>query len=408
MNEPYVNYSETEGIPPDKALVREITLKVTEKIIRDTSYSFKNEKDGSLSEEPLNEADPENHRLASAYLDWKYWNGVIYLAINELSGSFNRQDLREYVGKNFRFMFKHLDFFKILFDKRIPAADFHQFFRLDRLDDFGSMGAALIEHHDHEPEETYRKKIMEWAGYLKNRQDRLDDGTFCRRRFAKTTLWVDDLYMSVPFLVRLFKLTGEDHWLEDAILQAYNFNTHLFDPQKGLYHHSWCLENDAHGVACWGRANGWAAMGLVNLLDYIPADHPDRDPLIRLLFEQIIGFSRYQGKTGMWHQLLDKTDSFPETSCSAMFVYTVARAVNKGWIDDMYASIAVRGWAGLTGNISDQGEVGNVSTGFNIRQDLSYYYNRPVEPGGAHGLGAVLLAGSELWKLNAYRDCIWC
>ncbi|HYW96628.1 MAG TPA: glycoside hydrolase family 88 protein, partial [Bacteroidales bacterium] len=78
------------------------------------------------------------------------------------------------------------------------------------------------------------------------------------------------------------------------------------------------------------------------------------------------------------------------------------------WIDNMYTPVAVQGWNGLTKHISATGILDNVSTGFNIKQDLPFYYNRPVETGGAHGLGAVLLAGTEMLKLKEFRDCVWC
>jgi rhamnogalacturonyl hydrolase YesR len=109
----------------------------------------------------------------------------------------------------------------------------------------------------------------------------------------------------------------------------------------------------------------------------------------------------------MWRQLIDKPDSFLETSGTAMFTYGVAKAVNEKWIPEIYASIAINGWKGITENIAPDGQIKNISEGFNIRQDLSYYYNRPCPLNDPHGLGAVLLAGVEIHKMKDYQDYMW-
>ena len=95
-----------------------------------------------------------------------------------------------------------------------------------------------------------------------------------------------------------------------------------------------------NGVARWGRCNGWVALAQAELLNNLPANHPKRPELIKLLLRQIVGFSRYQDTSGMWHQVLDKPESYLESSVTAMFVYTVAKAVNEGWISKRFITIA--------------------------------------------------------------------
>ena len=170
------------------------------------------------------------------------------------------------------------------------------------------------------------------------------------------------------------------------------------------------MEEGHPGVAHWGRANGWMVMAQCQLLDYLPIKHPKRAPLILLLREHLLGLARFQTANGMWRQLIDKSDSFLESSCTAMFTYGFAKAVNMGWISDIYTSVAIRGWVGLvTDCILDDGQLDKVSTGFNFKQDLPFYYNIPLEPGGDHGIGAAIYAGMEIYKLNgSYRDCVWC
>jgi len=113
-----------------------------------------------------------------------------------------------------------------------------------------------------------------------------------------------------------------------------------------------------------------------------------------------MGIARYQGGDGLWHQLLDKTDSYLETSCSAMFAYTVARAVNKGYIEPRYASIALRGWEGVMSKILSDGQVEGVCAGTGVSDDLVHYYRRPTPLNDIHGIGAVILAGVEILQLK--------
>lgn len=104
----------------------------------------------------------------------------------------------------------------------------------------------------------------------------------------------------------------------------------------------------------------------------------------------------YQDAQGMWHQLLDKPDSYPETSCTAMFVAAIAHGVNKGWLDSSFASVALQGWKAVCSQITPEGQVKNVCMGTGISRDLPFYYNRPAPLNDAHGLGAVVQAGIEI------------
>ena len=132
----------------------------------------------------------------------------------------------------------------------------------------------------------------------------------------------------------------------------------------------------------------------------MPADHPQRSTLLALLQRHILGVARYQGGDGLWHQLLDKEDSYLETSATAMFTYAVARAVNKGYIAQRYASIAQRGWEGVQSKIRPDGQVEGVCAGTGVGDDLVHYYHRPTPLNDIHGIGAVLLAGCEVLQIH--------
>jgi unsaturated rhamnogalacturonyl hydrolase len=206
--------------------------------------------------------------------------------------------------------------------------------------------------------------------------------------------------MSVVFLSRMGKWTGEKRYFDDAILQGENMTKYLYDPKEELYYHCWYDDLKVNSVAHWGRCNGWIMMAQIELLDHLPVDYPKRDVLLRILGQQIRGIAKYQDVSGLWHQLLDKNDSYLETSCTAMFTYGIAKAVNNGWIDKGYITIAFEGWEGVKKNIQEDGQVKNICMGTGIQDFPGYYYKRETPLNDIHGLGAILMAGNEIIKFR--------
>ena len=307
----------------------------------------------------------------------------------------------EFARKNIAFSFDNY----IYFEKRYKGEGkwnypFGQRFILEELDDYGAMGASVIELYRKNKQERYKDYIDQAAKHILTKQSRLEDGTLVRSFPHKWTLWSDDLYMSVSFLSRMGELTNDRQYFDDAVKQVIQLYKYMFNEHIGLMYHCWYSDVNCQGVAFWGRANGWVMLAQVDLLDRMPKNHPLRDTLITLLQQHIIGISRYQSSCGLWHQLLNKEDSYLETSCSAMFTYTIARAVNKGYIDSRYATIAQRGWEGVMSKIHADGKIEGVCTGTSISDDLVYYYNRPAPLNDIHGVGPVLLAGSEIMQLS--------
>jgi len=228
---------------------------------------------------------------------------------------------------------------------------------------------------------------------------RLPDGTLARHWPMPESVWADDMYMSIPALAQTGKMTGDTRYYDDAIRQVRQISQRLFVPAKGIYRHGWVSANPASIDIYWARANGWCMMAMSELLDVLPANYPGRDEVLHQLRAQIQGVGPLQSGQGLWHQLLDRPDSYLETSASAMFVYSIAHAVDQGWISPVYGSLAQAGWNGLVGKVNAQGQVEGTCTGSNFALDLPYYYYRPTSPLAAHGYGPVLLAGAEMLRL---------
>jgi rhamnogalacturonyl hydrolase YesR len=236
--------------------------------------------------------------------------------------------------------------------------------------------------------------------FISSKQYRLKDGTLARNTPYPNTLWLDDLYMAIPALAEAYRLTGKQQYLDDAVQQILHSAGRMFLPETNLFMHGWVEAMEPHPAFYWGRANGWAMLSLADLLDVMPAGHPRYKDVLNLFRNFCQGLAACQSGKGMWHQLLDRNDSYPESSCTAMFVYGLAHGINKGWIDDKtFGPAALLGWNALSGQINNMGQIENVCVGTGISFDPAYYYHRRVHPFTAHGYGPVLMAGSEIIRL---------
>jgi len=268
------------------------------------------------------------------------------------------------------------------------------------LDDCGAMAAALIKARRAGVGPDLSGVIAGWSDYIAHRQFRLPDGTLARRRPQAVSLWTDDFYMGVPALAQMGRMTGNRLWLDDAVRNARQLSARLYRPEVGLYLHGWNAANpDAPGFY-WARANGWAMMGMCELLDVLPPDYPGRTEVLATMRAQIRAVAGLQSGRGLWHQMLDRNDSYLETSASAMFVYAIAHAIDRGWISPItYGSIAQAAWLAVSAEIDDQGRVHDTCVATTFGSDQVYYYNRPVSVFAMHGYGPVLLAGAEMIRL---------
>src|SRR5215831_15696332 len=268
------------------------------------------------------------------------------------------------------------------------------------LDDAGAICAAMIKSTRAKVNDDLRPLIDNYINWISTKEYRLADGTLARRRPQMNTLWLDDLYMSIPALAQMGKLTGEKKYFDDAVKQLRQFSQRMFIKEKGLYMHGWVEKMEPHPAFLWGRANGWALMATVELLDVLPADHPGRPFVLQLLREHAKGLAVWQSGSGFWHQLLNREGSYLETSATAIYSYCIAHACNKGWLDaKAYVPMSVLAWNAVTTRVNEKGQVSGTCVGTGMAFDPMFYYYRPTSEYAAHGYGPVLLAGSEMLRL---------
>ncbi|WP_367913973.1 glycoside hydrolase family 105 protein [Leadbetterella sp. DM7] len=345
----------------------------------------------------------EDVKFASPLAEWHYSNGVLDMSMLRLGEYLGDTRYTNYAMNHVKFGFDNYAYFKNTFrnDRKHWYWPFGQLWNFKELDDCGAMGAAVVNVYQRDQKPEYKTYIDKAAQHIMKGQVRLADGTLSRTFPREMTVWADDVYMSVSFLSQMGKLTKEKQYFDEAARQIIQIAHYLWDDEKQLFYHCYYTDLKRNGVACWGRANGWITVSLCMLLEVLPEDHPQRGELLSWLDRQIVGASRYQNANGMWNQLLDKPESYDESSITAMYVYGVAKGINHGWLDPKYRSIAITGWEALKKTqITEEGHFRNVCVGTGISDDLPFYYNRPVGENEKHGLGLIIEAGIEIMKLK--------
>lgn len=334
--------------------------------------------------------------------EWSYTHGVVLSAfeyIDDISGDQTFFDNNE---KFFNFVVDNLPYLKRNEDlvKSNRLGNWGRILDFHALDDCGSIGAAMIKTYLKNENEDYLEIINRVAEHVSNEQFRLDDGTLARHRPQYQSIWADDLYMSVPFLANMGVLTDNNRYFDDAAKQILQMAERLYIPEKELFDHGWSVTSgDYDPRFYWGRANGWTLMAMAELLEVMPDDHKDRDDILHLYRSMIRSLAGLQDGSGFWHNMLDKTNTYLETSCTAMFTFAVAKGINEGWINHVYGPVALTGWNALTTRVTSEGAVDGTCEGTTFAHDNTYYYHRGKSIYATHGYGPVLYAGAEMIRL---------
>jgi unsaturated rhamnogalacturonyl hydrolase len=338
---------------------------------------------------------PGDFRLTS--YEW----GVTYAAMLHVFKSTGDDKYLNYTKKRFQVIGEYANAFKSLYQKTPQTTNpLRQVIKPKTLDDAGAMCAAMIQLQRTDASADLRPLIENYINYISTKQYRLKDGTLARNRPQKNTLWLDDMYMGIPALAQMGKLTDDKKYYDDAIKQVLQFSARMFNTNLNIYMHGWVEGMQGHPEFHWARANGWALLAMTELLNVLPENYNGRDKVLRQLQLHIKGLTPLQSGKGFWHQLLDRNDSYLETSATAIYAYCIANAINKGWIDaKAYGPACLLAWNAITTKVNDIGQVEGTCVGTGMAFDPAFYYYRPTNVFAAHGYGPVLLAGAEIIDL---------
>jgi unsaturated rhamnogalacturonyl hydrolase len=388
---------------PQESEIKATLDRVRDYFVRSTTYRII---DTRTSQAITDFSHPIQTAGVGEFNDWDYPIGVVLAGMLHIADVTGDTTYRDYTLKNFDFIFDHLDYFRAQAAQFGPQpTGYRRLIHMAALDDCGAIGAALIKAYSQKKDPRYRATIEAIADYIAHRQMRLPDGTLARARPQPVSLWIDDAYMSIPFLAQMGRLTGDTAWYDDGARQVIQMGARLQDPATGLYDHAW-YENTASydPKFFWGRGDGWALMSTAELLSVLPENHPQRARVLEIFRRAARGVAETQSGTGMWHQMVDKTDSYLETSASAMFTFAIARGVNRGWLSPVYAPVAQAGWQAVSRRVRSDGRIEGICVSTTAAYDMVYYYNRPTDLGAMQGYGPVLMAGAEVISMLRQFD----
>jgi unsaturated rhamnogalacturonyl hydrolase len=281
-------------------------------------------------------------------------------------------------------------------------------------------GKTVLALYELTKDERY-KKAADLLRKQLDTQPRTSEGGFWHKQRYPHQMWLDGLYMAAPFYAQYAQIFREPAAFDEVAKQIRLVGTHTYDPVTGLFYHGWDeskQQNWADKITgrspnFWGRAIGWYGMALVDTLDFFPADHPARPEIIATLQRLCAGVVKYQDpRSGLWYQVVDQGDrkgNYLEATASSMFVYTLAKGVNRKYLSRDYGPAAVKGYRGIVEKlvkVDDKGQVALTQCcsvaglGYGRDGSYEYYLKEPIVDNDLKGVGPFILAGIELQQLS--------
>jgi len=287
-------------------------------------------------------------------------------------------------------------------------------------------GRLVLRLHDAYQDPKYKRaadllrKQIDW-------QPRNRAGGFWHKLKYPAQMWLDGLYMIEPFYAEYTKRFGTHEAYADIVHEFVLMEQKARDPKTGLIYHGWdeskqqfwADKQTGLSQSFWSRAMGWYHVALVEVLDVMDANHPERKKIIEILNRLTIAIVKTQDNaSGVWWQITDKggaEKNYLESSSSAMFVYALARSVNKGYISPSYKTAVQRGYAGLLKefvvkdaegltHFTKTVAVGGLGGSPNRNGSYAYYMSEPIRSDDFKAIGPFMLAALEMEMLNVKND----
>lgn len=344
-------------------------------------------------------------RNAALFAHWTYWMGVTLYGFLEAGSYFNHQEWNEYALASVRQITDHDQYG--LWDKKqyhYPLIN-TQFYWLNELDDCGSFGNLMLESLHYQKNTAAEQIAPRIADFMENHVLRQEDQAYYR---GNDTMWIDDLYMSTPFLTRYWELSHDEKYLQEAIRQFRLFKKRFFMADKNLMSHIYDTRFNKANRIPWSRGNGWVIFSLSELLNKLPENHPDQKELVTFFNEMVQGLLVQQDENGLWHQIIDDHEAYSESSCTAMFICAFSRGIRNGYLNESLIEEArtsvYKAWNGLIEYCVDKdGNLYGVCRGSGFSFSRAYYRSLGWALNDAHGIGIVALAGVEYEKLKDFQ-----
>jgi len=339
---------------------------------------------------------------------WNYTHGLMLMAIRKVWEQTGEQKYFDYIKGYYDTMIDSDG--KIMFNYNLPN------YNIDHI----KPGINLFDLYEHTKDKRYLTALETLREQLES-HPRIPEGGFWHKKVYPHQLWLDGVYMNTPFYTRYGKIFNQPENFDDVLLQVTLVEQKTRDEATGLLYHAyddsreqaWSDPETGHSPHYWGRAMGWYAMALVDVLDYFPTDHAGRNQIVEILNRLMVAISNYQdAETGLWYQVVDQMDregNYLEASASCMFAYTMIKGVNNQYLNESYAEKAQKAFQGILdhlisydgeGNINLNQVCGVAGLGGNPYRDGSYeyYINEIIRSNDPKGVGPFILLSMEMDK----------
>lgn len=341
---------------------------------------------------------------------WNYTHGLMLMAIERVWQQTGKQE--------------YFDYIKGYYDEMIDEQGniLHNFKISNYNIDHIKPGINLFDLYEQTGDKRYLTALQTLREQLKT-HPRIPEGGFWHKKIYPNQLWLDGVYMNTPFYARYGKVFNEPENFDDVVHQIVLVEQKTRDEATGLLYHAyddsrqqaWSNPQTGHSPHFWGRAMGWYAMALVDVLDFLPTDHAGRTDVLQILNRLVEAITKVQDpETGLWYQVLDqmgREGNYLEASASCMFAYTMIKAVNNQYIDILYKEKAQKAFQGILDNLisyDDEGLInlnqvcGVAGLGGNPYRDGSYeyYVNEIIRSNDPKGVGPFILLSLEMEKAN--------
>lgn len=344
---------------------------------------------------------------SSLFGQWNYPLGVTLRGLYTYAKQFHREDVARYVKEHIELCTTHYEY--ALWDtKHFGAPEINKnIVLIDSLDDCGSFGRAILEVLKYDDVAESERVLADIATYIMEKQGRQPNGMLYRvnahMSLMENTAWADDTYMSVPFLVAYSQYKKAPKYLKEAQQQLLWSIQYLWQPDKRLFGHVYNFEWQTSNDIPWGRGNGWVLLSLTETLLHTSEKAEEYDMLKQVYQSFIQEILELIGPNAMWHQLLDDTDSYEETSCSAIILFNLGIALRENWLENPnkeLLSILSNSWESLSSKMIDEdGNLHGVCKGSGYSFSRDYYkFELGTKVNDTHGIGIVLMAGCEVLK----------
>lgn len=344
------------------------------------------------------------------YYNWNYHTGGVAWAMSNLAEATGIGKYDAYAKRWTDFMLDKKSFIGYQVNTLNGfQSTHHQLFNTPLLDFTAAPALPFIDRLRKQKQFANRSAYVDFVeamkDYVVHKQIRLaGEGNFNRQTPEKFTTWVDDMYMGIPFLIQASlettDLKEKQALLNDAASQILAFNRQLFNSNTGLYQH---VQYSTRKVQFpyWSRANGWGIWATTEVLQQLVPDHPLRKQILNTYLKHVNALIKLQNpKSGAWHNLLDRPDSYEELSGTAIISMTIARGINQGWLSrEKYLPYVKKGWDYISSCIETDGTVHNICVGTMSSENPNDYMTRPKIDDDSHGIIGLIFAGIEIEKL---------